>query len=144
MPTNMIVLNDADKRTYLRCLTYVLHLGDGEAHKTSRKEIFIENQLREVGLPIEELQSIRVPKKSNALVVELKEVHDVKVKRYIVREMILLAIADHELNDEEISIIYQIGVKAGIKEEKISDFFMWAAKGVEWQIEGIKLIEEDL
>ena len=58
--------------------------------------------------------------------------------------MIMLAIADHELSDTEVDTIYDIGTKTGISVDKIDDFFLWAAKGVEWQIESVKLVEEDL
>lgn len=143
MTPEIINLDDEEKRTYLRCLIYVMHLRQTAESKQSRKEIFLENQLREIGLPLDELKNIKA-KKTDEIITELKKIHNVKAKRYILREMILLAIADHELNDREISTIYQIGVQAGIKEEKISDFFMWAAQGVEWQINGIKLVEEDL
>ncbi len=144
MTPEIINLDNEEKRIYLRCLTYVMQIRQSMEIKQSRKEIFLENQVREVGLPLEELKNIKVIKKAEDIICELKKIHNVKAKRYILREMILLAIADHELNDKEISTIYQIGVQSGIKEEKISDFFMWAANGVEWQINGIKLVEEDL
>ena len=66
------------------------------------------------------------------------------MRRYIVREMILVAISNHELSDDEIATLYAIGTNIGIKEEKVGDFFIWAAKGLEWEIEGLQLIEGDL
>ena len=74
----------------------------------------------------------------------IKQIKSIKLRRYILREMILVAVANHELSDEEIAGIYNIGTRIGIKEEKVSDFFMWAAKGLEWEIEGLQLIEGDL
>ena len=56
----------------------------------------------------------------------------------------MLAIADHELTDKDVDTIYHIGTQSGVSQDKIDDFFLWAARGVEWQIEGIKLVEEDL
>ena len=52
--------------------------------------------------------------------------------------------ANHELSDEEMAAIYTIGMNIGIKEDKINDFFLWAAEGLEWQLAGVKLVEEDL
>ena len=58
-----------------------------------------------------------------------------------IREMISFAIVDHEISDEEMCQIYKIGTAIGVKEGKINDFFLWAAAGIEWQIEGERLIE---
>ena len=58
--------------------------------------------------------------------------------------MIMLAIADHEITDDEIRNIYQIAEAVGVSGEKVGDFFIWAAKGIEWKLEGIQLVEEDL
>lgn len=140
----MISLDTEEKHTYLRCLAYIMQLRQSPESKQSRKRIFLENQLREIGLPLQELDNIKVTNKADDIINDLKKIINIQTKRYILREMILLAIADHELNDKEISVIYQIGAKSGIKEEKVSDFFLWAAQGVEWQINGIKLIEEDI
>ena len=61
----------------------------------------------------------------------------------MIREMIMLAVSAQELNEAEIMVIYQIGNAIGIDTDRIDDFFMWAAKGIEWQIEGDRMIEED-
>ncbi|MFR3313585.1 MAG: hypothetical protein ACLTT2_05075 [Alphaproteobacteria bacterium] len=78
------------------------------------------------------------------MIKELKQVSSMRLKRYIIREMIMLAMANHELSDEEMAAIYTIGMNIGIKEDKINDFFLWAAEGLEWQLAGVKLVEEDL
>ena len=62
----------------------------------------------------------------------------------MLRDMILLAAADHDLSDQEIGEIYEIGTKIGLKAEKIDDFFLWAARGLEWQVDGSRLIDEDI
>ena len=82
--------------------------------------------------------------KTESVIKELQTIADIRIRRFILREMILLAIADHEISDKEIETIYTIGMKIGIKQEKINDFFIWAAKGIEWQIEGSQLVDEDL
>lgn len=138
-------LSKEEKYTYLKCLTYVLSLSKKDStKKESRKKIFLECHMHELGIPIEELRSIKGGKSAENIIKDLKSIHNLKTKKYILREMILLAIADHELTDYEISAIYHIGAQAGIKEDAISDFFLWAAKGVEWQVEGIRLIEENI
>ncbi|MDR1694665.1 MAG: hypothetical protein LBR70_05720 [Lactobacillaceae bacterium] len=140
----LITLSQNEKLTYLKSLTYILNLSKkGGSKKESRKKLFLECHMHELGIPLSELQSIK-NNKAESIINELKQIPNIKIKKYMLREMILLAIADHELSDGEISAIYQIGARAGIKEEAISDFFLWAAKGVEWQIEGLKLVEENI
>ena len=84
------------------------------------------------------------PKKAAEIIKTLQSIDNIRLRRFILREMILLSIADHELTDKEVDTIYDIAKKCCISEDKIDDFFLWAAKGVEWQIEGQKLVEEDL
>ena len=100
--------------------------------------------MAEIGLSKKDFRSAKKVKTAGELAKDIKGIGDIKVKRFILREMILLALADHELTDEEIQTIYQIGTCSGLKEEKISDFFLWAAKGTEWQIEGTQLVEDNL
>ena len=54
------------------------------------------------------------------------------------------AMADDSMNIVLVVVFATIGANIGIKEEKVGDFFIWAAKGLEWEIEGLQLIEGDL
>ena len=100
--------------------------------------------MAEIGLSSKDFRKAKKVKTADELAKDIKGIGDIKVKRFILREIILLALANHEVSDEEIKIIYQIGTRSGLKEEKISDFFLWAAKGIEWQIEGTQLVEGNL
>lgn len=130
-----------EKNTYLNCLAFILNVG--KSNNEAKKE-YMETQMAEMGMSSKDVKKIKKPLKADDIIKQIKTIADNKVKRFMLREMILLAIADHELTDDEISTIYKIGTKSGIKEEKISDLFLWAAKGIEWQIEGTQLVEEEL
>lgn len=144
MTSECFNLGEDEKYTYIKSLVYILNLNKkGSSKKESRKKIFLECHMRELGIPYSEIENIKTDNKAETIIRELKKITCIKTKKYILREMVLLAIADHELTDDEISAIYQIGAHAGIKEEAISDFFLWAAKGVEWQVEGLRLIEDN-
>jgi hypothetical protein len=131
-------LNNEDKAVYLKALLYVM------APKTNSRCEYIRKQAKEIGFPTKELNKVKKITKPEALSLELLKVSDIRLRRYLIREMILLAINDHELSDTEICDMYKIGAAAGIKEDKINDFFIWAAQGVEWQLDGISLVEEDI
>ncbi|MBE6452723.1 MAG: hypothetical protein E7012_04460 [Alphaproteobacteria bacterium] len=131
-------LSYEDKIIYLNSLLYVM------APKTTSRCEYIRKQAKDIGFPAKELSKIKKNLKPETASLELLKVRDLKTRRYIIREMIMLAINDHELSDAEMCDIYKIGAAVGIKEEKINDFFLWAAQGIEWQIEGISLVEEDL
>lgn len=133
-------LTENEKRIYANCLAYILNLNQN-SDKAQRE--YLEKQMGDIGLSATKLKNIKKTK-TESVIKELQGISDVRIRRFILREMILLAIADHEISDQEIETIYTIGMKTGIKQEKINDFFIWAAKGIEWQIEGSQLVDEDL
>ncbi len=105
---------------------------------------YLNGRIKELGFSESAIKKIKKFKTHDEVAAAIKKIKDIKLRRYILREMILVAISNHELSDEEISAIYAIGTHIGIKQEKVSDFFLWAAKGLEWEIEGLQLIEGDL
>jgi len=133
-------LNSAEKRVYIGCLAYLL---DVDKKHSIEKVDYLQNKVREVGLSAEAFKKIK-PLAPQDIAKKLKDIKSVIAKRYIIRDMILLATADHELSDKEVDLIYSIGVSSGVTQDKIDDLFMWAAQGVSWEIEGIRLIEEDI
>ena len=138
MPISMKELTAEEKTIFVTSLLYIMDLS-----KNQRKD-YLNSRLKELGFDESVLKKIKHVKTPAELYGLIKQIEDIKVRRYILREMILVAISNHELSDEEISIIYTIGANIGIKEEKVGDFFIWAAKGLEWEIEGLQLIEGDL
>lgn len=128
------------KKIFLKVLSYILNIEDTPSE---RKTEYLRLQAMELNIDLDKA----VPKKALKpadIVKDLAAFDDIRAKRYILREMIILAIADHELSDKEIKTIYEIGLLSGLKQEKIDDFFLWAAEGVEWQLNGLRLVEEDL
>lgn len=128
------------KKIFLKALSYILNIEDTPSE---RKTEYLRLQAMELNIDLDKA----VPKKALKpadIVKDLAAFDDIRAKRYILREMIILAIADHELSDKEIKTIYEIGLLSGLKQEKIDDFFLWAAEGVEWQLNGLRLVEEDL
>ena len=130
-------LGEEEKVIFLRALLYILGV---EKRASDHNKNYLIRQADQIGFDQKELKNIKKPKKADELAKELKTIADIRIKRFILREMILLAVADHELTDNEMTNIYEIG----IKEEKINDFFLWAAQGLEWQLEGSRLIEKDI
>ena len=130
--------NENDKHTYLSALSYVLTAGDT---KSEQRREFMKNKAREVKIPLAQIKKVRAPED---LIAMLAKIHSIKVKRFIVRDMILMTLADHDLTDSEMHNIYDICAAVGIKSEKVDDFFLWAARGLEWQVDGNRLVEEDI
>ncbi|MBS4774245.1 MAG: hypothetical protein KHX55_08260 [Proteobacteria bacterium] len=133
-------MSDDAKITFMEALTFVLNIED---RKTPLQQEYLLRQAFECGLPARELKLVKNLKKPDDLIKRLREIPDKKTKRFIIREMIMMAVADRELTDTEMCTIYEIGTGAGLKQEKINDFFLWAAKGIEWQIEGAHMVEDD-
>ncbi len=137
---NFLKLNATERNVYIASLLYILNLKDSKDKNTG----YVLSRIKDLGLDESVLQKIKPARTPEDMYKLIAKVSNVRVRRYILREMILVAISNHELSDEEVASIYNIGLHAGIKNEKINDFFLWAAKGLEWEIEGIQLIEGDL
>ena len=131
-------LTHDEKIVYLTSLLYVM------VSQTNSRNEYIRNQAKEICFPASDLRKIKKLTKPEAISLELLKIQDLRLRRYFIREMILLAINDHELTDKEMCEMYKIGIATGIKEETINDFFLWAAQGIEWQIEGVSIVEDDL
>lgn len=129
--------NDEEKLLYLSALSYILSTRDSN----ERSKAFMKLKARELDILPTRIKKITSAQK---LIAVLAPIPSIKTRRFILRDMILLSIADHDLNDQEISLIYEVGTGIGLKAEKIDDFFLWAAGGLEWQIEGSRLVEEDI
>lgn len=127
-----------EKELYLTALAFILHMG---IKNNQTKNEFLKNKADELGVSV---TAIKTPKTNIELIGLLSSIKSIKTKRLIIRDMIMLSISDHDLEDKEISTIYEVGSSIGIDPAKIDDFCLWAAKGLEWQIEGKSLVEEDI
>lgn len=136
-------LTEDEKQVYISALAYILDLDKSKDSENAKKE-YLDKQMQEMDISAKEIKKTPKAQKTAEIIKMLKSISDIRIRRFIIREMILLAIADHEISDKEIATIYDIGIHTGIKQEKINDFFIWAAKGIEWQIEGSQLVDEDL
>lgn len=140
MPIQPKNFDENEKNVYMKALTFMLSL---DKKNTMEKTDFLKLQAFRCGLDGRKIKTKTTDKISD-IVLALNKIDNIAVRRYILLNMILLTIAGHELLDTEVDIIYGIGTKAGISVDKIDDFFLWAARGVEWQIEGMRIVEEDL
>lgn len=132
--------DDDEKNIYMKALAFMLAL---DKKNTPEKLDFLKLQAFRCGIDGRKLKTKSTDKASD-VVLALNKIDNIAVKRYILLNMIMLTIAGHELLDTEVDIIYGIGTKAGVSVDKIDDFFLWAARGLEWQIEGMRIVEEDL
>ena len=131
-------LSESEKQLYLASLAYILNL---DSNDNPIKKEFMKSKAKEFGCAVSKLKKIRT---SQELISLLSPILSVRVKRFFLRDMILLSAADHDLSDNAIGQIYEIGTQIGLKAEKIDDLFLWAARGLEWQLDGSRLIDEDI
>lgn len=134
-------MSEAEKVFCIQALKFVLQL---EKRNCKDNEDYLKKKIGEFGLTKTMLAGATAIRSKADFIKEAKSISSIRTKRFILKEMIMIAIANHEISDEEIAAIYELGMAIGIKQEKINDFFLWAAQGMEWQLEGIKLIEKDI
>ena len=135
--------NTKEKAACLKALTYVLNLNNSISTRKNKKD-YMMLQLKALGISEDKYNDNQSICSYDNLIKTLRNIESLRHQRYIIREMIMLAVSDQEITDNEIRSIYQIAEVIGISSEKVGDFFIWAAKGIEWNLEGIQLIEEDL
>lgn len=140
MPINLKNLTNQEADIFLEALAFMLQQ---DTKAPQEKNDFLKIQAIKIGRPMRGLK-FKTSKCATEIAVLLNKIDNIRIKRYILLQMIMLTIAGHELQDKEVDVLYDIGTKAGISIDKIDDFFLWAAKGVEWQVEGMKIVEEDL
>lgn len=140
MPIVCKNFSELQKNVLIEALTF---MRDFDKKKTPEKFEFLKIQALKCGFDLRKIKS-KSSLNSADLTLLINKIDNITIKRYIILQMILITIAAHELSDIELDLIYGIGTKVGISVDKIDDFFLWAAKGVEWQIEGAKIVEEDL
>ncbi len=140
MPIQPKNFDENEKNIYMKALSFMLSL---DKKNTVEKLDFLKIQAVRCGFDCRKLKTKSTDKISD-IALALNKIDNIAIRRYILLNMIRLTIAGHELLDNEVDTIYGIGTKAGISVDKIDDFFLWAARGVEWQIEGMRIVEEDL
>ena len=74
----------------------------------------------------------------------LADIEDIRIKRFVICSLVLYVVSKETINDKQIDIIYTLGQFIGVSQDKIDDFFIWAAQGLQWHFDGNKLIDEDL
>ena len=134
-------LSSEQIQDFLIALSFVMH-SDGDASK--EEEEYIKVASTAYGLDSPNLADI-MKKRS------LAEVENIvawaknkpETARYMIREMISLAISDGDILEAEIDAIFHIGKVVGVSEERVNDIITWAVEGYEWQMEGFRLVEED-
>lgn len=133
--------NAKEKTACLNALIYVLNLNKRNI-AAKRKHLAI--QMKMMDIAEDKYDSSKPPCTFEALVKSLKGLENLRVQRYIISQMVMLSVADHDIGEEEIRNIYALAETIGVSSEKVGDFFIWAAKGIEWKLEGVQLVEEDL
>ena len=79
-----------EKNVYMEALAFILNVG--KSNNDAKKE-YMETQMAEIGLSKKDFRSAKKVKTAGELAKDIKGIGDIKVKRFILREMILLALA---------------------------------------------------
>ncbi|MGD9639209.1 MAG: hypothetical protein AB7U85_09155 [Alphaproteobacteria bacterium] len=134
-------LSENQIRDFLIALSFIMN-ADGEASEAEKE--YIKVAASAYGLVDPDFELIM---KERSLGEVERQINWIREKpeaaRYMIREMISLAISDGELVDDEINTIFYIGKRLGISEDRMNDMTNWAVEGYEWQIEGFRLVEEN-
>ncbi len=134
-------MSDAEKVICLQALKFVLLL---ENRTLKDNEKYLKKKMNEFGMSKALVSETTTFKTKEEFIRTVKKITSIRIKRFILREMVMIAVYDYEIKDDEIAALYELGLGVGINQEKINDFFLWVAQGIEWRLEGLKLVEEDI
>ena len=110
VPNVLNELTEKERNVYITSLLYILDLNDSSA----RNMDYVLSRINDLGLDESVLKKIKRAKGEEEMYKLLAEVKNIRTRRYILREMILVAISNHELSDGEVASIYNIGRHVGI------------------------------
>ena len=88
------LLDEVEKKLYIQGLAYVLGMNKQDP---KQKKEYLLAQMAETGLSESEYKKIKCNCKTDALIKDLEQITDIRAKRYILREMILLSLQRFEL-----------------------------------------------
>lgn len=133
-------LTQEQRENFLKALAFVIY-ADGEVN--GEEKDFLEVAAQAYGVSPSKVVEILQDRDIETVKALVQEIDDIRARRYLVREMISLGLCDGELSDDELDAIFSIGESLDITEERMDDMVSWAIEGLEWQLDGFRLIEED-
>ena len=87
--------SEEQKAIYLDALCFILNI---DKKLNEKKLDHLKARAFEIGFDLRKLKT-KCSLKAPELIKLISGIEDIRLKRYVVRDMILLAIADHELTD---------------------------------------------
>lgn len=131
-------LSQENTISFLKALSYIMKIeGDDD-----NKKAYIELNANGYGINANET-GVFNNVDEDEIVKGLNEIANVQAKRFALREIISFAYSDGALSDGETAAINKIAKRIGIKTNRVYSMISWAARGVEWNDDGIRLIVED-
>ncbi len=132
-------LNNEQKEAFIKALVFVM-CADGAKEE---EKAFIKLAMDVYSVNTISLEDVVAPVSAAEVKRIAVKIEDERARRYLVREMIALGFSDGDFSENEMEIVFDIGEALGVSEERINDMIDWAVAGLEWQLEGIDLIERE-
>ncbi len=140
----MPYINTLDLEERISFLSILAALGQVDGAVKKEEARYLSVAARAYDIPEEKLEEVLDNGKTRDIREMSEALSDPVEKRYLIREMFCLAVADGHVDDEEQDMIFDLGSHLGISEERMEDMLFWAQESWELQNEGARLVEEDV
>ena len=132
-------LNEDNKLTFLKVFA---KLAAADGHIDDEEKEFITDIALRYGVPSARIEEIWRENGEDALIAEVKNIHNRRAALMLIKEMCILAHADDELSDEEVLFIGQTGEAMGVAPAKVEEISNWVIERIIWQEKGRLIFEE--
>lgn len=132
-------LNEDNKLTFLKVFA---KLAAADGHIDSEEKDFIDDVALRYGIPSSRIAEIWQKESDEALVEEVKNIHNRRAALMLIKEMCFLSHADDDLSDNEVLFIGKIGEALGVSLEKIQEISNWVIDRLMWLERGRVIFEE--
>lgn len=132
-------LNEDNKLTFLKVFA---KLAAADGHIDDEEKEFITYIALRYGVPSARIEEIWRENGEDALIAEVKNIHNRRAALMLIKEMCFLSHADDELSDNEVLFIGKVGEALGISLEKIQEISNWVIDRLMWLERGRIIFEE--
>jgi len=133
-------LTNEDKKNFLRAIASIIR-ADGDVDEAEKA--YLATTASAYGLPEKSVTEVLNPPPLEQIIDALKKVKSARARRYLVRELVSVALTDGSIDDDEMDIVYSIGEALGVAENRMDEMLEWALEGYQWQLDGLRLVKQD-
>ena len=132
-------LTEGQKKAFLRAF---IKMANVDGHVDNYERDFIQKMAIDFGLFIDDMDQFLKDINLDEIIADVASIKDRRVALELLKQLCVLAHADHVLSDDEVVFIGSIGQAMGIDPEKVEEISHWVIDYLVWNEQGKLIFEE--